>query len=197
MMSKVRAVLLISIFGLAICAWGRWEYSSTLRWNPLDEKPIPKSKSLANFDFWSAAGRFSIDFQLPMTEQEEAATHGLPMNSQIHCNFVFDLYSGNALMRSIKVNTLQQYGAMFSRHMDCFDGGTITISRTGHYLLKVQNLGRDSKTASGRLSLIRQGNTENAAVLSGVFYLLIWIFAGMTLLAGISCRIEHWTHKAK
>jgi hypothetical protein len=193
----MRLVFSTAIVGLALAAWGEWEYSSALRWNPLDEKPIPKMKSASTFDFWSASGRFFIDVQLPMSKQEESATRGLAMNSQVSCNFVCDLYAGNARISTINVNTLRQYGAFFYGHVDCFDGGTITIPRAGHYLLKVQNLGSDFGMASGRLSLIRRENTENAAVLSGVFRLLIWFFVGMILLIGIWNGNKYWRHRVQ
>jgi hypothetical protein len=187
----MRLALLISIIGLILSAWGKWEYSSPLRWNPLDEKPIPKPESTATFYFWSASGRFSIDILLPMSKQEESATQGLAINSQVSCNVVVELYAGDVLINASKINTLQQSGAIFSDHMNCFNGGVIAVPRLGRYWLKIQNMGNDPLMSSGKLSLIRRENTENAAVLSGVFRLLIWIFIGMILLIGISKVIKH------
>ena len=66
--------------------------------------------------------------------------------------------------------------------MDCYDGGIIKIPKFGHYILKVENLSNNPQISSGQINLIREENTENAAVLSGVFKILTVISGFMTLL---------------
>ena len=130
----MRFALVVSIIGLGLAEWGEWEYSSVLRWNPLDEKPIPKAKSAATFDFQSASGVFTIDVELPMSEQEKSAAMGdFPATSGVTCNLMFDLYAGNERIGNVRVNALHQEGAIFSSHMDSYWGGRMPIPRFGHY----------------------------------------------------------------
>jgi hypothetical protein len=190
---SIRIALVVAIIGLGLAEWGKWEYSSALRWNPFDEKPIPKAKSAATFDFQSAPGVFAIDVELPMSEQEKSAPVGdFPAASGVACNLVFDLYAGNERISNVRVNALHPDGAIFSSHMDLYWGGRILIPRFGRYLLKVQNMGNDTNMAAGRLSLIREGNTENAAFLSGMLSLLVWAFGGMIVLIGILFGKNCW-----
>jgi hypothetical protein len=180
MSCRMRVALVIAVAGFALAIWGNWEYSSPLRWVPLEEVRIPKSE--ATFNLRSAAGVFRIDVELPMSEQERLATNGLAMDSNVSCNLVLELHASNDLIGVVNVSTLRQYGARFADNMDCFDGGRMTIPRLGSYSLSVRNLGADSRKAPGTLSLIREENPENAAVLSGICSLLIWFFAGAVVL---------------
>jgi len=188
----MRIALVVAIAGLTLAVWGEWEYSSALRWIPLDQQPIPTSNSAATFDFESASGIFGIDIELPMSEQEKSATGGLAMNSSVPCNLVVDLYAGKDRLSDLSVNTLHQDGIIGYSKMDCFEGGKITIPRRGHYSLKVQNLANDSNMVSGKLSIIREENSENAAVLAGILNLCIWAFGGMIGLIGIGFVINCW-----
>jgi hypothetical protein len=188
----MRLTLVVAILGLGISKWGEWEFSSPLRWNPLDEKAIPKARSAETFDFQSASGVFTIEVELPMSEQEKSATGGLAMDSSVPCSLVFDTYDGNNRIGNLTVNTLRQDGLIGYSHRDTFEAGTVSIPKRGRYSIRVQDLGEGSNMASGTFSLIRDENSENAAVLSGVLNLFIWAFAGIIVLIGIRLVIDRW-----
>lgn len=176
--------VLISAIIFAFCILGQWVYSAKVRWCPLDQIQLPAPANSTNFPILSASGSFRVDVQLPVSKNKslQGETNGLQPNKQVPCNLVFRLYANNAQINALTISTLTQYGTIFSSQMDCFDGGTITIPKFGHYILKVENLGDNSQIPSGLFSLIRQENTENAAVLSGVFKVLSVISGFMILL---------------
>src|SRR5262249_3896973 len=124
------------------------------------------------------------DVQLPMSKSEylQSKTNGSQNDNHVPCNLIFRLYENNGQINVLTVSTLIQYGAIFSSQMDCYDGGTLTIPKYGHYMLKIENLSNNLQVTAGRFSLIRRENTENAAVLSGVFEVLAIIFGVITVL---------------
>ncbi len=176
----MRPRVLISAILLALCILGQWEYSAKVRWYPLDEVQLPAPANSTNLPILSTSGSFRVAVQLPMSKSE--LLHGLTDGKRVPCNLVFRLYSNNAQLNALTVSTLAQFAANYSSQMDCYDGGTITSPKFGHYILKVENLGDNSQIPSGLFSLIRRENTENAAVLSGVFKVLTVLFGLITLL---------------
>jgi hypothetical protein len=147
----------------------------------LDQAPLPAPATSTNFSILSASGSFQVDVQLPMSKSEDLQ-NGLKLDNRVTCNLLLTLYANDAQINTLTVKTLKQYGASFSRQMDCYDGGAITIPKFGRYILKVENLADNSRIQPGQLSLIRRENTENAAVLSGVFQLLAVIFGIIAVL---------------
>jgi hypothetical protein len=176
----MRPRVLIPAILFAFCIFEHWEYSAQVRWYPLVEMQLPAPGNSTNYPILSASGSFQITVQLPMSKSE--GLEGLANDKHIPCNLVFRLYAKDSQINTLTVSTLARLAANYSSQMDLYDGGTLTIPKFGHYVLKVENLGNNPQIPSGLLSLIRRENTENATVLSGVFNVLTILFGFMTFL---------------
>ena len=78
---------------------------------------------------------------------------------------------------------------------DLFRAGTLSLPKFGQYRLVVWNLGNDSRIARGKISLIRDENTEDAAVLSGVLRLLKWLFLIVAIVSGGRLAFAWWKQR--
>jgi len=190
----MRIFFLAALFGAIITGWAQWEFSSELRWNPLDGKPLPTQAATATYVFRSASGPFAIEVSLPMIKAGETSSEVAP-DIRVRCLLEIRIFREKSLLTTFTTTNLEEAGQEWSRHMDSFQAGTIRLPKFGQYRLVVRNLGSDSRIAKGKISLIRNENTEDAAVVSGVLGLLKWLFLIAAIFSGGRLASAWWKQK--
>lgn len=190
----MRIFFLVALFGAIITGWAHWEFSSELRWNPLDEKPLPMRGASATYTFRSASGPFWINLSLPMTKEAETSSGGTP-DVRVRCPLEIQIFTEASLLTTFTTTNLQEVGQYWHDSEDLFRAGTIRLPKFGQYRLVVRNLGSDSRIAKGKISLIRDENTEDAAVVSGVLGLLKWLFLIAAIFSGGRLASAWWKQK--
>ncbi|HEY3853640.1 MAG TPA: hypothetical protein VGO67_04520 [Verrucomicrobiae bacterium] len=180
----------MALLGAIVTGWGQWELTSELRWNPLDGKPLPKQGASATYDFRSSSGRFWIEVALPMESR-----YGGAADVRLRCPLEFQIFTEATSLTTFTSPNLQEVGEYGYSHEDVFRAGTISLPKPGQYRLVVKNLENDARIPKGKISLIRDENTEDAAVVSGVLWLLKWLFLIMAISSGGRLVFAWWNQK--
>jgi len=182
-----RTVGLTLFGGLALLIWSQWELSAR-RWSPLFHQPIPLSRLQTNADFRCAPGTYDIVVELPMSARQKASTGPVLGVAPISCMLYVTVREGDDTIFRSNIDSLAWIGIVGSSQMNTFKAGAVEISKSGLYVLEMKTGADQNLLRGGSLSLLRDENSENAAVVGGVARLLGYALVGLSI-AGIIFKV--------
>jgi hypothetical protein len=197
-MTEMRISFCLAVFslilGIALLSWGKWEYAA-FRWVPVDAVTIPSPNSKVQYEFYGGRGIFRVSVELPMSESNLTEVNlggGVP---PVLCNLALLVRQGSDIIGNLSVKILHHSGTMFSSRTGTFDDGTIAIPKAGHYVIELENVGDESVSSKGKLSLERDENAENAAFLAGFSGLFGWTLLVIGIVIAICYGVGLWRGK--